>query len=267
MQLWQLLNHVHPRRGSNAGNKNSQCEHPEIWTSSLVRSHALVQTQISGGTSGVDAKLISPKRTENVNELQVAVMQWELTLVEHESKFSEVVADSVKNSCNESHASQGCAREILRRTFPSRRTSKSCVCICGREAGWTRCERWRLDRSTNPKDTEIHASGLRWVAVSPNGLPENCNTTSCRAQPQVVVTFQQCCREKYDQTLFLRSSCAVYTGMLHSRASPVQRSIMYTASVPCLCGVKAVCRVYPRREEAVTVTRCTPRVCETESGN
>ena len=44
------------------------------------------------------AKLISPKRTKNVNELQVAVMQWELTLVEHESKFSEVVADSVKTA-------------------------------------------------------------------------------------------------------------------------------------------------------------------------
>ena len=37
------------------------------------------------------ARLISPKRTKNVNELQVAVMQWELTLDEHESKFSEVV--------------------------------------------------------------------------------------------------------------------------------------------------------------------------------
>ena len=35
------------------------------------------------------ARLISPKRTKNVNELQVAVMQWELTLVEHESKFSD----------------------------------------------------------------------------------------------------------------------------------------------------------------------------------
>ena len=41
------------------------------------------------------ARLVSPKRTKNVDELQVAVMQWELTLVEHESKFSEVVADSV----------------------------------------------------------------------------------------------------------------------------------------------------------------------------
>ena len=40
----------------------------------------------------------SPKRTKNVNELQVAVMQLELTLVEHESKFSEVVDDSVKTA-------------------------------------------------------------------------------------------------------------------------------------------------------------------------
>ena len=44
------------------------------------------------------ARLISLKRTNNVNELQVAVMQWELALVEHESKFSEVVADSVKTA-------------------------------------------------------------------------------------------------------------------------------------------------------------------------
>ena len=65
------------------------------------------------------AKLISRKRTKNVNELQVAVMQWELTLVEHESKFSEVVADSVKTPANESHASQRCAREIPRWTFPA----------------------------------------------------------------------------------------------------------------------------------------------------
>ena len=35
--------------------KNSQCE-PRRWTSSLVRSHTLVQTQISGGTSGVDGE-------------------------------------------------------------------------------------------------------------------------------------------------------------------------------------------------------------------
>ena len=43
-------------------------------------------------------RLMSPKSTKNVNELEVAVMQWELTLVEHESKFSERVADSVKTA-------------------------------------------------------------------------------------------------------------------------------------------------------------------------
>ena len=44
------------------------------------------------------ARLLSPKRTKNVNELQLPVMQWEMTLVEHESKFSEVIADSVKTA-------------------------------------------------------------------------------------------------------------------------------------------------------------------------
>ena len=48
-------NHVHPRRRSNAGKKNSQCE-PRRWTSSLVRSHAIVHAQTSGGTSGVDGE-------------------------------------------------------------------------------------------------------------------------------------------------------------------------------------------------------------------
>ena len=32
--------------------------------------------------------------------------------------------------------------------------------------------------------------------------------------------------------------------MFHSRASSVQRSIMYTASAPCLCGMKAVCSLF-----------------------
>ena len=44
------------------------------------------------------ARLISPKRTKNVNGLPVAVMQWELTLVEHESKFTEVEPDSAKTA-------------------------------------------------------------------------------------------------------------------------------------------------------------------------
>ena len=43
-------------------------------------------------------RLISPERIKNVNELQVVVVQWELTFVHHESQFSEVVADSVKTA-------------------------------------------------------------------------------------------------------------------------------------------------------------------------
>ena len=43
------------RRGGNAGEEDSQCER---WrrTSSLARSHAMVQAQISGGASGVDGE-------------------------------------------------------------------------------------------------------------------------------------------------------------------------------------------------------------------
>ena len=58
----------------------------------------MAQAQISGGAGCVDGETYIAKRTKNVNELQVAVMQWELTLVEDESKFSEVVADSVKTA-------------------------------------------------------------------------------------------------------------------------------------------------------------------------
>ena len=58
----------------------------------------MIEAQISGGQAASMARLISPMRTKNVNELQVAVMRWELTLVEHGSKFSEVVADSVKTA-------------------------------------------------------------------------------------------------------------------------------------------------------------------------
>ena len=88
---------MHPRRSGNAGKKNSQCE-PWRWTSSLVRNHAMVQTQISGGASGVDGETDIAQAHQERECAQVAVMQWELTLVEHESKFSEVVADSVKTA-------------------------------------------------------------------------------------------------------------------------------------------------------------------------
>ena len=44
------------------------------------------------------ARLMSPKRTKNVSELQIAGMQAELTLAEHELKFTEVMPDSVKTA-------------------------------------------------------------------------------------------------------------------------------------------------------------------------
>ena len=86
--------HAHPRRGGNAGKENSQLESRRR-APSLARSHAMVQTRISGATGGINGEARIAKTYKNVNELQVADMQWELTLVEHESKFPEVVADSV----------------------------------------------------------------------------------------------------------------------------------------------------------------------------
>ena len=52
------------------------------------------------------ARLISLKRTRNVNELQVAVMQWELTIVEHESEVHGGCAGQGENNSDESYASQ-----------------------------------------------------------------------------------------------------------------------------------------------------------------
>ena len=64
------------------------------------------------------ARLVSPKRTKNVNELQVAVMHWELTLVEHESKFIEVVADSVKTAAMRAMLRKGVLERFLHGPFP-----------------------------------------------------------------------------------------------------------------------------------------------------
>ena len=60
--------HLHPRRGGNAGKEDSQCESRRL-VPSLARSHAMVQAQISGEQAASMAELISPKRTKNVNEL------------------------------------------------------------------------------------------------------------------------------------------------------------------------------------------------------
>ena len=57
--------------------------------------------------------LRSRKRTKNVNELQVAVIQWELTLVEHESNFSEVAVDSEETAAMRSML----PKDVLERFF------------------------------------------------------------------------------------------------------------------------------------------------------
>ena len=49
------FDHVHPRRGGNAGEEVSQRE-PWRWTSRLARSHAMIQAQNSGGTGCVDGE-------------------------------------------------------------------------------------------------------------------------------------------------------------------------------------------------------------------
>ena len=64
------------------------------------------------------ARLISPKHTMNVNELQVTVMQCELTLVEHESKFSEVAADSVKTAAVRAMLPKDILERFLDGPFP-----------------------------------------------------------------------------------------------------------------------------------------------------
>ena len=69
------------------------------------------------------ARLISPKRTKNVSELQVPVMQWELTPVEHESKFTDVASDSVNTAAMRAML----PRDMLDRLFDGPSTGKSCV--------------------------------------------------------------------------------------------------------------------------------------------
>ena len=44
------------------------------------------------------ARLIAPKRAKTVSELQVAVMNWELALAEHQARFTEPISDSVKTA-------------------------------------------------------------------------------------------------------------------------------------------------------------------------
>ena len=140
-------------RGSNAGEENSQRE-SRRWTSILVRSHAMVQTHFSGGASGVDGRFIAPKHTKNVNDLQVAVVRWELALVEHESKFAG--GRQRDNSCDESHVSQGCSRGSSTDLSSLKNFEIACLDVC--ERSWLDKMRtvelnpWTMGKSTNPKE-------------------------------------------------------------------------------------------------------------------
>ena len=60
-----------------------------------ARRYANVQATVCGGARDVHDAPENAKRTKNASELQVAVMIWELALVEHESKFTAAVPDSV----------------------------------------------------------------------------------------------------------------------------------------------------------------------------
>ena len=158
-------NHVHPRRGSNDGKKNSQCE-PWRWTSSLVRSHAMVQSPDQWWSKRRRwRELISPKRTKNVNELQVAVMQWELTLVEHESKFSEVVADSVKTAAMRAMLPKDVLERFLDRPFQYEELRNRVSAHVGEEAGWTRCEWWGSTHG-HWADRQVRRRGRRFQCSS-----------------------------------------------------------------------------------------------------
>ena len=99
---------------------------------------------------------ISPKRTKNVNELHLAVMQWELRLVEHESKFSEVVADSLKTAGFPRMCSRDSSTDLsIVRNFENRVSAN-----VRRETGWTRCERWSSTHG-HWADRQVRRSGRR----------------------------------------------------------------------------------------------------------
>ena len=127
------------------------------------------------------AKLIAPKLTKNVIELQVAVMQWELTLVEHESKFSEVVVDSVKTAAMRAMLPKDVLERFLDGPFQYEELrNRVSACVRGREAGWTRREQWspthghwtdrqirRRGRSCQSSSTASSARPIRNTSKSP----------------------------------------------------------------------------------------------------
>ena len=102
------------------------------------------------------ARLISPKRTKNVNELQVAVMQWELTLVEHESKFSEVVADSVKTAAMRAMLPKDVLERFLDGPFPYEELRNRVSAYVGEKLAGQDATGGQIDKSEG-EDEDVNA--------------------------------------------------------------------------------------------------------------
>ena len=155
MQLWQLLWSRAPRRGGNAGEEDSQCEPGD----GLQAWHAV--TQWFKPRSVVEqaasmARLISPKRTKNVSELQVAVMQWEPTFVERESKFSEEVADNVKTAAMRAMLPKDILERFFDGSFHYEELRNRVSAYVGEKLAGQDASRWSSTRGpsvrlTNPK--------------------------------------------------------------------------------------------------------------------
>ena len=95
------------------------------------------------------ARLISPKRTKNANELQIAVMQWEVALVEHESKFSEVVADSVKTAAMRAMLPKDVLERFLDGPFIYEELRNRVSAHVGEKAGGTGRKQWSPTQKTS----------------------------------------------------------------------------------------------------------------------
>ena len=135
------------------------------------------------------ARLISAKRTKNENELQVEVMQWQLTFVEHETKFSEVLVDNVKTAAMRAVL----LKDVLERFLGGLSSMKNFEIVCLQlwERSWLDKMRtvelnpWTSGRLTNPKEKtkmSMHFNSavrtidpIRNTSKSPT-TSENCST-------------------------------------------------------------------------------------------
>ena len=136
------------------------------------------------------ARLISPKRTKNVNELQVAAMQWELTLVEHESKFSEVVADSAKTAATRATLPKDALERFLDGQFQYEELRNRMSAYVG-ETGWTRREQWspthgHLDRSTNPRERTKMSMQFNSVVRTIDPIRNTCKSPTTSEHPSII---------------------------------------------------------------------------------